>query len=100
MGTTLRAELSEKNPYWIEKHRYYELKHFCLQYPIWNKAYSALDGLHSKTMNLAINVVTHGVTDSTAKYAMDNIYFDEATGQLMQSVTTPGGDVEQIPYKG
>lgn len=31
--------------------------------------------------------------------AMDNIYFDEATGQLMQSVTTPGGDVEQIPYK-
>ena len=21
MGTTLRAELSEKNPYWIEKHR-------------------------------------------------------------------------------
>lgn len=37
MGTTLRAELSEKNPYWIEKHRYYELKHFCLQYPIWKK---------------------------------------------------------------
>lgn len=32
--------------------------------------------------------------------AMDNIYFDEATGQLMQSVTTPGGDVEQILYKG
>lgn len=31
---------------------------------------------------------------------MDNIYFDEATGQLMQSITTPGGDVEQIPYKG
>lgn len=31
--------------------------------------------------------------------AMDNIYFDEATGQLMQSVTLPGGDVEQIPYK-
>lgn len=28
MGTTIRPELSEKNPYWIEKHRYYELKHF------------------------------------------------------------------------
>ena len=24
MGTTIRPELSEKNPYWIEKHRYYE----------------------------------------------------------------------------
>lgn len=28
MGTTIRPELSEKNPYWIERHRYYELKHF------------------------------------------------------------------------
>ena len=25
MATTIRPELSEKNPYWIEKHRYYEL---------------------------------------------------------------------------
>lgn len=27
----------------------------------------------------------------------DSIYFDEETGRLMQSVTVPGGDVEQIP---
>ena len=32
-------------------------------------------------------------------HAMDNIYFDEETGQLMQSVTIPGGDVIQIPYE-
>lgn len=48
MATTIRPELSEKNPYWIEKHRYYELKHFCLQYPIWRKAYASLDGFNSK----------------------------------------------------
>lgn len=30
---------------------------------------------------------------------MDNIYFDEETGQLMQSVTVPGGDAIQIPYE-
>lgn len=29
----------------------------------------------------------------------DTIYFDEATGMLMRSVTVPGGDVEQVPYK-
>ena len=45
MATEIRPELSEKNPYWIGKHRYYELKHFCLQYPIWKKAYNALLGL-------------------------------------------------------
>ena len=33
MGTQIRPELSEKNLYWIDRHRYYELKHFCLQYP-------------------------------------------------------------------
>ncbi len=42
MSTTTRPELSQKNKYWIERHRYYELKHFCLQYYIWKKSYSEL----------------------------------------------------------
>lgn len=29
----MRAKLSKRNKWWIPKHRYYELKHFCLQYP-------------------------------------------------------------------
>lgn len=28
MGTTIRPELSEKNPYWIERHRYCDLATF------------------------------------------------------------------------
>ena len=43
MGTVLRAKLSTKNPYWISKHRYYELKHFCLQYPEWRRAYCSFN---------------------------------------------------------
>lgn len=39
MATLIRAEISEKNKYWIDKHRHYELKHFCLQYPEWKKNY-------------------------------------------------------------
>lgn len=31
---------------------------------------------------------------------LDNIYFDEDTGIIMESVTVEGGDVEQVPYKG
>lgn len=42
MATVIRAEISQKNKYWISKHRYYELKHFCLQYPEWKKVYSEL----------------------------------------------------------
>jgi hypothetical protein len=39
MATTIRARISEKNKYYIDKHRHYELKHFCLQYPQWKRAY-------------------------------------------------------------
>lgn len=32
-------------------------------------------------------------------HALDNIYYDEETGMLMESVTVAGGDVIQVPYK-
>ena len=33
-----------KSEYQIGKHRFYELKHFCLQYPEWKAYYSDSDG--------------------------------------------------------
>lgn len=45
MSRVIRPELSKRNPYWIDKHRYYELKHFCLQYPVWKQLYSEYDGM-------------------------------------------------------
>ena len=35
MGTVIRPEVSKSNEYWIPRDRYYELEHFCLQYPSW-----------------------------------------------------------------
>lgn len=37
MATKIRSVISESNPSYISKHRYYELKHYCLQYPEWIK---------------------------------------------------------------
>ena len=48
MATVIRAEISEKNKYWIDKHRHYELKHFCLQYPSWKRTYVELDGFNGR----------------------------------------------------
>lgn len=42
MSTLIRPEISIKNKYWISRHRYYELKHFCLQYTDWKKMYLIL----------------------------------------------------------
>ena len=52
MSTNVRPEVSEKNPWYINRERYYELKHFCRQYPIWKKAYYSLDGLSRRPADL------------------------------------------------
>ena len=33
-----------KSEYTLSKHRFYELKHFCLQYPEWKRLYFLADG--------------------------------------------------------
>lgn len=37
MSTETRPEISRRSKYWIPKERYYELKHFCLQYDDWKE---------------------------------------------------------------
>lgn len=70
MATVIRAEISEKNKYWIDKHRHYELKHFCLQYPIWKKAYMDLDRV-GVSVSAVERIPTNNLPgDPTAKYAM------------------------------
>lgn len=48
----LKPELSKKNKYWVDKNRYYELKYFCLQYPLWKRAYEDLDGVSTSSFEL------------------------------------------------
>lgn len=43
MSTVIRAEVSKGSQYYIPKHRFLELKHFCMQYPDWKKEMLAYD---------------------------------------------------------
>lgn len=70
MSTNMRAEVSKKNPYWIEKHRYYGLKHFCLQYPIWKQAYVSLGGLASKPVSIDICRNKYNMSNLTERIAV------------------------------
>ena len=96
MATTIRPELSEKNPYWIEKHRYYELKHFCLQYPIWRKAYASLNSFSSKPADWAMFIVTSTLGDPTAKVGMARAYYSERTDMIER--VTEQTDQQLAPY--
>ena len=77
MDTVIRPELMPGNKYWIERHRYYELKHFCLQYPIWKKAYAALDGLSSRSGDLTMISKHSDIPDPTAKCAESALFYSE-----------------------
>lgn len=77
MGTVIRPEISTKNKYYIDKHRYYELKHFCLQYGEWKKAYLACTDSILYTSKFGDTVNSGTPSDLTAKYAMKRVFYGE-----------------------
>ena len=74
MSTIIRAKISEKSKYYIDKHRYYELKHFCLQYPGWKKAYSELIEYGAAISSINNEFRNNEISDPTAKIAMMKVY--------------------------
>lgn len=77
MATAIKPELSDKNKYWIEKHRYYELKHFCLQYPIWKKAHHALDGFSSSASDILIGTKTQAMESPTMRVGEARAHYQD-----------------------
>ena len=77
MATNIRPKLSIKNKYYIDKHRHYELKHFCLQYPEWKQAYADFDN-EGMSLSMIERVSTSNLPgDPTAKRAMMKTYYAE-----------------------
>lgn len=77
MATVIRAEISEKNKYYIDKHRYYELKHFCLQYKEWKKAYASCCESIIFASQIEKLPSTNSPGDLTAKYALRRAQYGE-----------------------
>lgn len=75
MATMIRPKLSVKNPYWIDKHRYYELKHFCLQYPAWKRAYADYNAPGVSSINRSPS--TNDYSDPTANRAILKAYYSD-----------------------
>ena len=70
MATVIRPEISTNNKYYIDKHRYYELKHFCLQYKEWKKAYASCCEAIIFTTKYGDFSSSEMPSDLTAKYAI------------------------------
>lgn len=77
MATVIRPEISEKSKYYIDKHRYYELKHFCLQYKEWKKAYESCNDAIIFTSKFEKESSSNVTSDITAKYAIKKAQYAE-----------------------
>lgn len=93
MGTVIRPEVSTKNRYWLSRHRYYELKHFCLQYPEWKQAYLDLDGRPSRSASVSEHVDGGMTPDPTAVYAEARLYFRERMDMVEQAAREAADDL-------
>ncbi|MCC2832057.1 hypothetical protein [[Clostridium] innocuum] len=101
MGTVIRAKLSPKNKYWIEKHRYYELKHFCLQYPIWKKAYEDIADITMYTTSL-IEVSTGSKTpsDIVARNAIDKTVYSNRIDTIEKAAYEADSELSYYILRG
>lgn len=94
MGTKIRPEVSENNKYWISRHRYYELKHFCLQYPLWKRAYAALDDLALRSPEILERISSSNVpVDPTAKWAIAKVYYSQRIEMLKRVAVQTDGEL-------
>lgn len=98
--TTVRAELSTKNKYWIDKHRYHELKHFCMQYLIWKKTYAALEELSLTSATFERIPSGNMPSDLTAKYATRKAYYAERISLVEKAAMEADEDLYVYILKG
>lgn len=93
MATVIRPEISEKNKYWIDKHRYYELKHFCMQYLSWKKTYAAIDEL-SRTSSVFDRMPSSNLPSNlTEKYAIRKAYYSSKIDMIEKAAIDADQDL-------
>lgn len=83
MGTNIRAEISKKNEYWIDKHRYYELKHFCLQYDTFKTAYKSVEMYSNKSIYL-VTPKKENNNFSPIDPVIDSLYYWESRINMIE----------------
>ena len=100
MSTTIRPELSKKNRYWLERHRFYELKHFCLQYPLWKELYNTIDSLNPKPIeHMALSMAkAHG--RPTERSAITRAFLSERMELVTQNAVRADPDLARYILEG
>lgn len=63
----IRADISHKNPFYLPKHRFLEIYHYCLQYRDWLNEYKSLTGV--RAIRYSNMPKAKDISDQTARIA-------------------------------
>lgn len=110
MPTEIRSELSKKNKYWIPKHRYYELKHFVMQYPEWVDEVQFIDSMvRASQTGIKLNQIPDPVGKAVERRVVytKNIYIcdtiaketDPVIGDYILKAVISGDSYDKIKAK-
>lgn len=96
----MRPELSKKNPYWISRYRYYELRYFCMQYNEWRQKYNELQMCMSPGRVLFTNGNTNNVSDKTASIAIQMAELRRKMELVEQSCIEADSELHSYIFQG
>ena len=99
MSTVIRADISAKNPYWISRHRYYELKHFCLQYPLWQKQLKELSYPLAGNTDIPTVNGSNDLRNPTAERAEKRSFYQERIGMIERTAKCAADDLSDYILK-
>ncbi|MBP5594157.1 MAG: hypothetical protein J6Y02_02155 [Pseudobutyrivibrio sp.] len=88
MATSIVPELSKTNPYYISKHRYYELKHFCLQYPEWQREIRELNSKAIGTTSMIFKRREKRLEDKVSEIAIQILSREEKMRKVDQIINS------------
>lgn len=93
--TKMRAELSKKNPLYIDKHAFLSAYHFALQYPEWKRQYVESVGAAVKAIDYNDMPHGNGVGDPTARIAMRSSILSSNIEMIESVALTAGRDMAE-----
>ena len=101
MATVIRSEVSEKNPWWIPRQRYYELKHFCLQYPDWKVKVCIIDGIQYRAEYTHMpKSETNDISDPVADAGIARASLTRRIEMVELAAKEAGADLHECILKG
>ena len=94
--TKIRAELSKKNPLYIDKHAFLSAYHFALQYPDWKRQYTEAIGQAIKAVDY--DDMPHGTStgDPTPRIAMRSSILRSNLNLIENTALLAGQDLAEF----